>query len=306
MAHQEAPMRALGVFSLVAPVVVLATSVPAAAQGQSAADRAAAQDAEHARLMSMERPIAAVDSAWIHQLTFLEVRDAQRAGKTTIIVPTGGIEQNGPYQVTGKHDHLNRVHCEAIARKLGTALCAPIIHFVPQGDIDPPSGMMRYPGSIGVSEATYRALLADVANSFRVTGFEHVVLIGDSGGNQRGMKEVAAELAPKWAGTKSRIHYIPEYYDWREATDFATTTLGWKQGNDGYHDDAVTSAMMMIDDPDSVRIKQRMAKGRATINGIPLTPIDKVVAAARQIVNYRVEKTAAAIRKAVSAAAATP
>ena len=299
-------MLALRAFTLVVPVLAMAAAAPAAAQAPSAAERAKAQQAEQARLMSMERPIDPVDSVWIHELTFLEVRDAQRAGKTTIIIPTGGIEQNGPYQVTGKHDHLNRVHCDAIARKLGTALCAPIIHFVPQGDIDPPSGMMLYPGSIGVSEATYRALLTDVANSFRVTGFEHVVLLGDSGGNQRGMKEVASELAPKWAGTKSRIHYIPEYYDWREATEFATKTLGWKQGNDGFHDDAVTSAMMMIDDPNSVRINQRVAKGKATINGIALTPVDKVVAAARQIVNYRVEKTAAAIRKAVSATATAP
>jgi creatinine amidohydrolase/Fe(II)-dependent formamide hydrolase-like protein len=281
-------------------VLVIASPERAVSQAPSAAERAAAQEAEHARLMAMERPIDAGDSIWIHEMTFLEVRDAQRAGKTTIIVPTGGIEQNGPYQVTGKHEHLNRVHCDAIARKLGNALCAPIIHFVPQGDIDPPSGMLRYPGSIGVSEATYRALLTDVANSFRVTGFEHVVFIGDSGGNQRGMKEVAAELSPKWAASKSRIHYIPEYYDWQEATDFATKTLGWKQGNDGFHDDAVTSAMMMIDNPDSVRIKQRMAKGKASVNGIALTPVDKVVAAARQIVNYRVEKTSAAIRKAIS------
>jgi creatinine amidohydrolase/Fe(II)-dependent formamide hydrolase-like protein len=288
-------------FTVVMFMLVIASSDRAVSREQTAAQRAAAQEAEYSRLMSMERPIDAADSVWIHQMTFLEVRDAQRAGKTTIIVPTGGIEQNGPYQVTGKHDHLNRVHCDAIARALGNALCAPIIHFVPQGDIDPPNGMMRYPGSIGVSETTYRALLTDVANSFRVTGFEHVVLIGDSGGNQRGMKEVAAELSPKWAAGKSRIHYIPEYYDWREATDFATTTLGWKQGNDGFHDDAVTSAMMMIDDPDSVRIKQRMAKGKATVNGIALTPVDKVVAAARQIVKYRVDKTAAAIRKAVSA-----
>jgi creatinine amidohydrolase len=297
-------MQAPRAIALVLPVLVMIAPGSIAAQGQSAPSRAAAEDAEHARLMSMERPIDAVDSVWIHELTFLEVRDAQRAGKTTVIVPTGGIEQNGPFQVTGKHDHLNRIHCDAIARKLGNALCAPTIHLVPQGNIDPPSGMMRYPGTFGVSEATYRAILIDVANSFRVTGFQHVVFIGDSGGNQRGMKEVAAELSAKWAGHQSRIHYIPEYYDWREATDYATKTLGWKQGNDGFHDDAVTSAMMMIDDPDSVRIKQRSAKGKATINGIALTPVEKVVAAARQIVDYRVEKTAAAIRKAVSASAA--
>jgi hypothetical protein len=50
------------------------------------------------------RPIAAHNSVWIEQLTWMEVRDAIRSGKTTVIVPTGGVEQNGPYPVTGKHN----------------------------------------------------------------------------------------------------------------------------------------------------------------------------------------------------------
>ena len=37
------------------------------------------------------RPIEALDSVWIEELTWMEVRDALQAGKTTVIVPTGGI-----------------------------------------------------------------------------------------------------------------------------------------------------------------------------------------------------------------------
>src|SRR5262245_30022373 len=91
------------------------------------------------------RPIDAVDSVWIEELTWMEVRDAIKAGKTTVIVPTGGVEQNGPYLATGKHNYVLKATGEAIARKLGNALVAPIVPFVPEGDIDPPTSHMKYP-----------------------------------------------------------------------------------------------------------------------------------------------------------------
>src|SRR5262245_38996387 len=94
------------------------------------------------------RPIAAVESVWIEDLTWMEVRDAMRAGKTTVIIPTGGVEQNGPYLVTGKHNVILRATSEAIAKRLGNALVAPIVAFVPEGDIDPPTSHMKYPGTI--------------------------------------------------------------------------------------------------------------------------------------------------------------
>ena len=45
------------------------------------------------------RPIDAADSLWAEELTSMEIRDALRAGTTTIIIGTGGVEQNGPYVV---------------------------------------------------------------------------------------------------------------------------------------------------------------------------------------------------------------
>src|SRR5436189_1673303 len=91
------------------------------------------------------RPIDALDSVWIEELTWMEVRDAMKAGKKTVIIPTGGVEQNGPYLATGKHDYILKATGEAIARKLGNALVAPIVPFVPEGDFDPPTIHMPYP-----------------------------------------------------------------------------------------------------------------------------------------------------------------
>jgi hypothetical protein len=155
------------------------------------------------------RPIAALDSVFIEELTWLEVRDALKAGKTTVIIPTGGVEQNGPYLATGKHNYVLRATSEAIARKLGDALVAPIVPFVPEGDIDPPTGHMKYPGTISLTENTYRLLLTDICASLKTHGFEHIVMIGDSAGNQQGMKAIAGKLNAKWAGGKTRVYFIP-------------------------------------------------------------------------------------------------
>jgi creatinine amidohydrolase/Fe(II)-dependent formamide hydrolase-like protein len=58
---------------------------------------------------------------------------------------------------------------ESIARKLGNALRSPIIAFVPEGDFDPPTGHMRYPGTISLTQETYKALLRDIASSLKPT-----------------------------------------------------------------------------------------------------------------------------------------
>src|SRR5690242_600339 len=71
---------------------------------------------------NLPRPIEAVDAVFVEELTWMEVRDALKAGKSTVIIATGGVEQNGPYLATGKHNYILRATTEAIARKLGNAL----------------------------------------------------------------------------------------------------------------------------------------------------------------------------------------
>ena len=153
------------------------------------------------------RPIGVADTVFIEEMTWMEIRDAMRAGKDTVIIATGGVEQNGPYTATGKHQYVLRATTEAIARKLGDALVAPIVPFVPEGDIDPPTDHMKYPGTVSVTTETYERLVSEICASFRTHGFAHIVLIGDSGGNQDGLKAVAERLNQKWAGGKSRVHY---------------------------------------------------------------------------------------------------
>ena len=145
-------------------------------------------------------PLPPPNTVWIEEMTWMDVRDALKAGKTTAIISTGGMEPNGPWLVHGKHNYVLRTNCDVIARKLGNALCAPIVELVPEGRIEPPSGHMISPGTISLREETFQAMLTDIAHSLKQHGFKNIIFIGDSGGNQNGQKAVADKLTAQWSG----------------------------------------------------------------------------------------------------------
>ena len=257
---------------------------------------AAAQDMESE--MSAERPIAMLNSVWIEELTWMEVRDKLAEGARTAIIPTGGIEQNGPYVATGKHNYVLQGMCESIARELGNALCAPIVKLVPEGDIDEPSGHMRYPGTISLRQETFEAVLDDVASSLAAHGFRHIVFIGDSGGNVEGMANVAARLNERW--DDAHAHHIPEYYRYGGAA-FLESELGIVQTeNDGIHDSFPITSLMMVVDPTVVRYEQRVAAGLAKINGVPIAPKERAIRTGRALQAYRTALTVEKIRESIA------
>ena len=231
----------------------------------------------------------------------MEVRDALKAGKTTVLVPTGGVEQNGPYLATGKHNYILRAtDARPSPASSATPWSPPSSPSCPEGDIDPPTGHMKYPGTISLTEDTYERLLTDICACFRTHGFEHIVLIGDSGGNQKGMKAVAARLNAKWAGGKT-----PASISSRNTTTTPAWRSGWsgqgiKQVDEGLHDDFAITAQMMVVDPTTVRMKQRIAAGKFRINGVDLAPAEKTIEWGKKIVDFRAETTVKAIRKSLA------
>ena len=245
------------------------------------------------------RPIAAVDSVFLEDLTWMEIRDAMKAGKDTVIVAAGGIEQNGPYLVLDKHNVVLRGTTEAIAKKVGNTLVAPIIPFVPEGDIEPPSLHMLYPGTISLREPTYQALLTDICSSLKTHGFKRIILIGDSGGNQPGMKQVAADLSEKWKGSPCRIVFVPEYYQTGHVTNWLESQ-GIRQTPEGLHDDFAMEATMLAVNPESIRMKERIAAGNFRINGVNLAPAEKTIAIGRKIIDLRADHTVKAIHQALA------
>lgn len=244
--------------------------------------------------LTTPRPIPARDSVWIEELTWMEVRDEMAAGKTTAIIAAGSTEQNGPYVPTGKHIYVLRATAESIARTLGNALVAPLIPFEP-------GGTSTTPGTLQVRPETYEALVEDEAESLKANGFRHVVLIGDSGGNQRGLANVATKLAAAWAGSTTTIHFIPEYYASWEAADAAWGSLGVpKTMEEGIHDDYSVNAIIATVDPNKIRFEERRGAGKASINGQSLLPLETTVANGKKLVEIRTKLAVDAIRKALA------
>jgi creatinine amidohydrolase len=254
--------------------------------------------------MSAPRPIEALDSVWMEDLTWMEIRDAINGGTTTALILTGGVESNGPYLATGKHNFVLKVMGEAIARRLGNALVAPILTLEPGR----PDGPRVAPGSVVLSQETYRAVLTDMATSLRGMGFTNVILMGDSGGNQTAMKEVAAALDAKYKADGKRFYFIAEYYEYDAVQKLIKDSgipeqieLGASQGSDRIHDEYGIDALMALYDPNSIRIEQRKKVNKTTINGVSLLPMDKTLAMGKKIVELRTKMTVDAIQKAMAA-----
>jgi creatinine amidohydrolase len=244
-------------------------------------------------------PLPAPNTVWIEEMTWMDVRDAIKAGKTTAIIATGGLEPNGPWLVTGKHNYVLRANCDAIARRLGNALCAPIIEYVPEGTIEPAAGHMRSPGTISLREDTFRAVLTDVAHSLKMHGFKTIIFIGDSGGNQSGQRAVAEKLNADWNANPIVAH-VQEYYDYAGVRRYMEGQGLKEAASDNLHDDPIITLNMFITDPKSVKYDERVRAKKATINGVDLSKRARATELAKKIVAFRAEHTASFIKKAIA------
>jgi hypothetical protein len=248
------------------------------------------------------RPIEMGQSLWTEELTWMEVRDLLKAGKTTIIIGTGGVEQNGPYVAGGKHNYVLQTVLPYIARAIPNSLIAPVVKFVPEGRIEPtPGGHMSYPGTISLEPATYEALLTDIIRSYKAHGFKDIILIGDSGGNGTGMRNVANALNTKWASDSARVHYLPEYYSEDQWSYDFLKTLGITQidktpgatpdrrtdTRNGMHDDIYYEAQIAVQDPRLIRADERAKAGLLNLHGVDLSPISKTIELGKKLAEYR-------------------
>ncbi len=175
-----------------------------------------------AALAISQRPLTAPlpDTIEIADMSWVEVRSAVAHGYTTVIVPSGGIEQNGPHMILGKHDLIARFAARRIAAQLGKTLVTPVIPFVPEGDYDPPQGHLRFAGTIGVSEQAFAGVLDGVARSLKAGGFKTICFIADHGGSLKPQAEVAAQLSKEWAQEGIRVIGVSDYYADEAQTEF--------------------------------------------------------------------------------------
>jgi len=169
---------------------------------------------------------------------------------------------------------------------------------VPEGGFEPKTGHMRYPGTLTVRDETFQMMLEDVGHSLHVHGFEHIIYIGDSGGNQAGMAAAAAALNERWGEAKA--HHIAGYYD-NAGVVARMNELGVEEGpSDGENDTYGRTAMQRAVEPWTVGYDGRVAAGKATSNGVSIAPKEETIALGEQLMEWRNNKTVELIRDAIA------
>lgn len=240
-------------------------------------------------------------SVYLEELTSPEVRERVAAGTTTILIPIGGTEQNGPYLVLGKHNRRAQLLAGQIAQRLGNALVAPVLAYVPEGSITPPAAHMRFAGTISIPDSAFEALLEASARSFRQHGFRDVVLLGDHGGYRGNLERVAQRLNREWAAQRCcRVHALPEYY--RAAAGGYAEILkkrGYSAAEIGTHAGLADTALSLALDQTLVRsaaLTQAAKSGER--DGVAGDPRRASVELGQAGVQLIVDSTVSAIRQA--------
>jgi creatinine amidohydrolase len=241
-------------------------------------------------------------SVFVEDLTWTELRDVIQDGWTTIVLPTGGTEQNGPHMALGKHNVRVRVLSERIARALGKTLVAPVLAYVPEGSLTPPSGHMRFAGTITLGDEAFQNVLESAARSLRLHGFRDIVLLGDSGPNQPGQRAVAVRLNRQWATTPVRVHAIDDYY--RASTEGFREALrarGYRDAEIGGHAGLADTSLTLAIDPRLVRL-DRLARdpGISTPDGVAGDPRRASPELGQLGVEVIVLRTVQAIQRAIA------
>ncbi|MFM0327766.1 creatininase family protein [Caballeronia glebae] len=206
----------------------------------------------------------------LEDLTWTELRDQIKAGKTTILIPIGGTEQSGPDVALGKHNARVKVLSQRIAEGLGNAVVAPVLAYVPEGGYAPPSSHMRFPGTITVPDDVFEKTLESAANSFRVHGFRNIVFLGDHGGYQSDIRRAVAQLNKSWAGSGVRAFVPPEYY--------GTSSDGYSEilRQHGYRNDEIGTHAGLADTSLLLAVAPQMVRQDRLRNGSKLVPADGV------------------------------
>ena len=280
-------VRRAGTALLVAALALAACTAEESAEGTPAdGGRAAVAQAQP------------VNTVFIEEMTWTEIQAAIDAGRTTVILPTAGTEQNGPHMVMGKHRYIIEEASDRIARELGNALVAPAVTYVPEGDVDPPSGHMRYAGTITLPNEFFMKLVEYAARSFRAHGFTDIVFIGDSGGNQGGMEAVAAQLNDEWGGDGATVHFIGDYYanngfrDWLMEQGETDETIGRHAG-------IADTSILLYTDPQHIRQDQLAPGGGFQDSGVSGDPTRASAEYGRVGMEMRVDAAVRQIRAAM-------
>ena len=208
------------------------------------------------------------DRVDLELMTWVEVKDAIEHGKTTALIYNGGTETRGPQAVNGGHTFVAHAKVVAIAHQLGNAIAAPVLPFSPN------NARADLPGTIGIKSDTFQQVNREVVEQLIGNGFRNVVLMGDHGGGQTQLGDLAKELDAKYAPQGIRVVYCEDAYK-KSNDDFDAYIAGKGLSPGGHASINDTSEMMYLEPAANAwvrRDKLPEAIGTERRRGVPPDP----------------------------------
>jgi creatinine amidohydrolase len=191
-------------------------------------------------------------TVWMEDLTWVELKTRIDAGAKSVILPTGGVEQNGPYIALGKHNWVVAHAAQEIASALGNTLVAPVVRVVPQGDMAKPAGNLLFPGTLALREDTFERVLTDVVLSLAYAGFQNIYLLGDHGLSQPVQARVATQTNALLKNAHVRVWHVSAFYQ-PEIEAAYLESLGIGKEKQGDHAGVADMAQILYASPSKVR-----------------------------------------------------
>ena len=241
------------------------------------------------------------DTVFLEDLTWAEVRDLVKAGTTNVIIGTAGTEQKGPHMVDGEHKFVMEYAADKVARGLGKTLVAPVITYVPEGSWENPGGHMGKPGTITLPQDRFIELLKNAARSLKAGGFKTILFLGESGGNQTGMRLATIQLNELWKD-QARAFWIGDYYDKSHADQnkYVAERFGIPEDQIGGHANILDTSELLFVNPKHIR-KNKFAPGGGYQNsGVSGDPSQSTPALGKIFIQIKVDNALAQIKGLMS------
>jgi creatinine amidohydrolase len=196
-----------------------------------------------------------VDELRLERLTTAEIDEAVAAGRDTVVVVAGSIEQHGPHLPCETDCYYGLEMALRAARRWGNALVAPVIR---------PGCSQHHLGFAGTISISPEALVATVEETLRClvdSGFRRVVLTSSHGGNFAPLAAAGDRLAGVCRDRGAELVPVLSLGAWIDALKEAPNAHGLRQQDmPAVQADLIETSIMLALRPDLVR-RDRIERG---------------------------------------------
>jgi creatinine amidohydrolase len=185
----------------------------------------------------------------LYTISWPEVKAEIEAGRDTIVLAFGAVEQHGHHLPFGTDSIFGDELGRAVAERLD-AFHAPTVR------VGCSRHHLAFPGTMSVEDETFHAVVGDIVRGWARHGFKRIVLLPTHGGNFQPLAAAIERLGPL-EGVK--VIGITDLSVLVSATLGAGAELGVPAAEGGLHGGEWETSMMLAIDPDLVRMERAVA-----------------------------------------------